>query len=149
MKKIIILIAIAAAAMASVSCEKDVRNAPESVQAVFDRMYPGAFMVEWEVYRGRYTADFQFDGHEMEANFEKNGQWLWSKTEILMSEVPEAVILAARAFDGGKWVIDDIDHYTRSSGEPEYYRVEYDRTGSERERVAYFRPDGVQVKNVS
>ena len=82
----------------------------------------------------------------MEAQFDKDGNWLWSKTEISLSEVPEKVLEVARNYNDGKWAIDDIDYYQRSSGVTEYYRVEYERKNSDRERVLYVQPDGVTFK---
>lgn len=137
---------ISAALLAGTSCERDIHKAPEAVARTFDTMYPGAEMVEWERQMGNYTADFFFDGHEMEAQFDKNGTWLWSKTELLLSEVPEAVKQAIDKENDGKWTVDDIEYYTRSSGETEYYRVTLEKEYSEIERILYIRPEGTLFK---
>lgn len=130
----------------TVSCERDIAHAPKPVESAFNEKYPGATMVEWEKLLGNYKAEFFFDDHEMEAQFDKEGKWLWSKTEILLSEVPDVVFQAARSYNDGKWRIDDIDYYQRSYGEKEYYRVDYEKENSEAERTVYILPDGTYFK---
>lgn len=130
----------------TVSCEQDIKKAPASVENAFNEKYPGATMVEWGKQMGFYNAEFFFNEHEMEAQFDKDGSWLWSKTEILLSEVPDSVFEAAKNYNDGKWNIDDIDYYQRSSGEMEYYRVDYEQDYSDIERIVYIRPDGTIFK---
>ena len=147
MNRFLMLVALGAVALSgAISCEQDVKSAPSSVETAFQAKYPGASMVEWEKQLGNYLVEFFFGSHEMEAQFDKEGNWLWSKTEISLSEVPEKVLEVARNYNDGKWAIDDIDYYQRSSGVTEYYRVEYERENSDRERVLYVQPDGVTFK---
>ena len=125
------------------SCEKSIINTETvSVEDVFNEKYPGATMVEWERHANYYEVEFFYNGHEMEAHFDKDGKWLWTKTEVRITEVPATVIEAAKNYDNGKWEIDDIDYYERSSGEREYYKVELEQRRSDIEKTIYIRPDG-------
>ena len=126
----------------TVSCEQEIKKAPTAVENAFHEKYPGATMVEWEKQMGSYHAEFFFNEHEMEAQFDKDGSWLCSKTEIILSEVPDIVFEAAKNYNDGKWNIDDIDYFQRSSGEMNYYRVNYEHDYSDIERIVYIRPDG-------
>lgn len=145
-RPMMMLAAGAALLTVALSCEQDITKAPKAVETAFDGRYPGATMVEWERQVGYYHAEFFFDGHEMEALFDKGGDWRWSKTEILLSEVPDVVFEAAKNQYDGKWNIDDIDYYQRSSGEREYYRVDYEKENSDSERTVYIRPNGSVFK---
>ena len=126
-------------------CEKDDVKAPEAVKTSFNAMFPGATRVEWEKERGLYKAEFRIDLHEKDAWFEKDGTWVRTKTDIALSEVPAVVMQTAKDNQGASWVIEDIDYYEQATGVTAYYRVEYEKSGSDKERSIRIRPDGTLV----
>lgn len=127
------------------ACEMDIHKAPQAVQGSFSLMFADATQVEWEKEIFLYKAEFESDAHEKEAWFEKDGTWKRTKTEILLSEVPELVLAAANEYKDGAWEIDDIDYYQQSEGVKEFYCVEFDKENSEKERTVRIRPDGTII----
>ena len=131
------------------SCKRHLTKAPEDIHRSFSAMYPDATMVEWESEAGNFTADFFSNDHEMAAKFDVDGKWIWSKTEVLLTEVPDEVFESVSDFDDHKWEVERVDHYTRSTGEKEYYRIEYSRDNSDFGKIAYIRPDGTVFRSVN
>ena len=96
MKKIMMIMAVALAALAMISCERYEDGRPQKdVRNEFSKMYPNAFDVEWE-WDGTYW-DVSFEtgsrpnGTEHEAWYDKTGSWLRTKTEIAVSAVPQEI----------------------------------------------------------
>ena len=96
MKKIMMIMAVALAALAMISCERYEDGRPQKdVRNEFSKMYPNAFDVEWE-WDGTYW-DVSFEtgsrpnGTEHEAWYDKTGSWLRTKTEIAVSAVPQKI----------------------------------------------------------
>jgi len=131
------------------SCEMDLRHAPVPVQKSFDSLFPEAHHVRWEKEMTLYKAEFHNASHEMEAWFEKDGTWKRSKTELLLSEVPDTVLQATKEFSKGAWEIDDIDYYEQPAGIQAFYRIEFDKEHSERERILRLRPDGTIITDLN
>ena len=146
MKRLAILFIGTLIITALFSCTRSITHAPAKIHESFSAMYPEASDVEWEVELGKYTADFISGRHEMEAGFDKDGKWLWSKREILLTEVPEAVRNTANLYDEGIWDIENIEYIERASGNTEYYKVEYEKDYSEYVRIAYIHPDGTTIR---
>lgn len=146
MKTCIRIIALAAALIAGAACEMVIKKAPDAVARRFGEMYPGAAQVEWEKEGGTYTAEFLYEKHEMEAEFAEDGTWQRSKADILLTEVPDPVYNAILELSENRWEVDDIEHFTCADGDPEYYRITFDRDFSAHERVAHIAPDGSVLK---
>ncbi len=97
MKKMMILAALAAAMMTILSCDRYEDGRPsKDVRNEFARMYPDAFDVEWE-WEGKYW-DVSFEtgsrpnGIEHEAWYDTDGSWIMTKTEVLLSSVPQKIM---------------------------------------------------------
>ena len=136
MKKIIAAII---ASLVVASCY-DVNKAPESVQSAFETMFPGAAQVEWEKELKVYRAEFVYDGRELEACFTSEGKWIQTSTGILLTELPEAVLAAARKCSD--WEIDDVAFCERAEGIQAYYLIEYEKKYSSRRKSLRILPDG-------
>lgn len=105
-------------------CAFDIRQAPKTVRNTFDSMFPGATRVEWEKVMSTYKAEFYHDGHEKEAQFESDGTWQRTRTELSFFDIPAPVMETAREFS--RLDIDDVSLYEQAKGVPAFYLIEYD-----------------------
>lgn len=138
MKKM--LIALLLLFLAFVTSCYDVHKAPKKVQNAFDSMFPESTRVEWERELSVYKAEFIHDGHEKDAWFSPDGVWMNTRTKILLTEVPDAVLSAAHEYSD--WDIDDVVYCERAEGIKAYYLIEYDKEYSEQEKTVRILPDG-------
>jgi hypothetical protein len=106
-------------------------------------MFPGSTHVEWDKDLSTYTADFYYDGHEKEAQFDEDGNWMRTKTELAIAEVPVSVMDAVRDYCDRK--IDDVYLYEQASGVAACYVIEFDQDMSLREKQLHILPDGTIV----
>ena len=136
MKKLVYLLSALLAVMA---CH-EVYKAPKPVQDSFEAMFPGATNLDWEKEMGLYKAEFDHDGHEKEAWFSAEGEWSRTETEVRLSEVPETVLNTAREWCD--WEIEDVFFCERADGGQSYYKFEFEKDFSDREKVLHVRPNG-------
>lgn len=116
---------------------------PQAVTEFIAQQYPGARIIGGERERNPlYVLEVDiYDGSVLrEVRFDAANQWVQTKTEILLSEVPSAVLDALRASQYGTWRIDEVDHY--ASPAREWYRFELDEPASDRELEIDILPDG-------
>ena len=139
MKKML-LFALLTIVFLFVGCALEIRQAPKPVQNAFDSMFPGATHVEWEKVMSIYKAEFYHDGHEKEAQFEGDGTWQRTKTELSFFDVPAPIMETAREFC--PWDIDDISLHEQSKGVPAFYLIEYDRDHAPGEKLLRVLPNG-------
>ena len=118
----------------------DVNKAPECVQSTFEIMFPGTTQVEWEKELKVYRAEFVYNRHEREACFTSDGKWIQTSTGILLTELPEAVLAAARKCSD--WEIDNVAFCERAEGIQAYYLIEYEKKYSSRRKSLRILPDG-------
>ena len=78
-------------------CTFDIRQAPKPVRSAFDSMFPGATHVEWEKVMSTYKAEFYHEGREKEVQFDSDGTWQRTKTEL--SFFDSIVYLAEEAWN--------------------------------------------------
>lgn len=128
MRKLFILLAaasICSAAYAGPVMDDDIAKAPKKVEKAFQKMYPGAKDIEWELKRDIYAVDFKIDGKDAEAYFNADGIWLRSKEDVNASSVPAAVKKAVKeAYPDFK--IEDYDLVKDARGN-EFYSVEIEK----------------------
>ena len=128
MRKLLILLAadsICSAAYAGPVMDDDIAKAPKKVEKAFQKMYPGAKDIEWELKRDIYAVDFKIDGKDVEAYFNAEGTWLISKEDVNASSVPAAVKKAVKeAYPDFK--IEDYDLVKDARGN-EFYSVEIEK----------------------
>ena len=128
MRKLLILLAaasICSAAYAGPVMDDDIAKAPKKVEKAFQKMYPGAKDIEWELKRDIYAVDFKIDGKDVEAYFNAEGTWLRSKEDVSASSVPAAVKKAVKeAYPDFK--IEDYDLVKDARGN-EFYSVEIEK----------------------
>lgn len=130
MKRMMIILAVSFAALAMISCEKYEDGRPQKdVRNEFSKMYPDAFDVEWD-WEGTYW-DVSFrtgsrpNGTEHEAWYDKTGNWIRTKTEIMLSSVPQQIrdFLAADSDYGtAPFADNDAEYIETPSGN--FYRFD-------------------------
>ncbi len=128
MKKIFAILATAATLLILGSCEKyEDGRPPKGAINEFERMYPGAFDIEWDYEGTHWEVSFETgrrpNGTEHEAKFDLSGSWIETKTEILYGNVPQEVRDAFLAKYADARLDDNtVDFYQTPSGE--FYRFD-------------------------
>lgn len=79
--------------------------------------YPGARITEIDREQGMTEVDIIDGRTPRELLFDGNDAWLYTKTEVRRSEVPQAVADALAASEYAAYRIDDIDHYLTPDAE--------------------------------
>ena len=138
MKRILILLAIAAAVVMAASCEKYEDGKPsKDVRAEFAKMYPDAWDVEWERSNGEYwVVSFETgsrsNGTERKAWYDRGGVWIQTVTEILLSDVPQDIknYLQASEYGQAQFEDNDAEYFETQSGE-DFYRFDMVTAGRE------------------
>ncbi len=118
---------------------------PEVVERVFEKQYPDAKDVEWEVdSNGYWEADFSLEDVKYRADFRESGQWIETETSIEFSELPDAVQTAVRESypDEDISEVEKVDSALRGV----FFDVEFERAGKNQD-VEYL-ANGERVKKV-
>ena len=87
MKKMLLLTLLSLLLLLA-GCTIGIKQTPKAVRQAFDALFPGATHVEWESVLSTYKAEFYHDGHEKEAQFDKDGSWRRTKTELTFLDIP-------------------------------------------------------------
>ncbi len=94
MKKMFLLL-LCAATMSNFAFAQDKKisndQVPGAVSSAFKAKFPTVADAKWEMEGTNYEACFKQNGSEVSANFDKDGNWLETETEIKVSELPPAV----------------------------------------------------------
>lgn len=134
----------AAAFISNTACSQNsnkmpVDKVPTAVITAFNAKFPAAAKIGWEMEnQTEYEAVFRLNRHEVSANFDKDGNWLSTETEIEKSELPAAVQAALKA-GFGDYKIEEA-YKIESVKEGISYEVEIEK-GKETLEVV-FSPDG-------
>ncbi len=91
MKHILVLSALLALAPAAAFAAASKTKPPQAVLQAFQKAYPNAEDVDWEMEDGMYEAEFEQGDKEQSATFTATGQLIETETEIAVSELPAAV----------------------------------------------------------
>ncbi|MEI6124702.1 MAG: PepSY-like domain-containing protein [Bacteroidota bacterium] len=104
MKKIfLMLIAMLLISGFSYSQKVTADKVPAEVKTAFQKMFPTATKVAYEMEKADYEISFMLDGTECSANFDKTGKWLETETELNDAQIPAAVkATLAKEFEGYK-----------------------------------------------
>lgn len=132
MKKIIIALAILAASMTALSCDRyDDGRPPKVVRELFSEMFPGAKDVEWEVEMGYWKVSFEtgtgVSRVDSEAWYNDAGEWVRTETERFPSSLPEDIKTILNSSEYASAMIDDVK-YVQTPSE-EYYQFELSVAG--------------------
>lgn len=123
------------------SCAQTIssQEAPEAVQANFEKMYPGENDPDWHIdSHGFYEAHFKTEGIHYRADYTKDGAWFETETNIKKKELPEAIRKAIKK-QFPEYDIAEIEK-VQSASKGLFYDVEFKRKGKNKD--VEFREDG-------
>lgn len=138
MKRILTLLALAAAVVMASSCEKYEDGKPsKDVRNEFAKMYPDAKDVEWERYgEGDWAVSFetgQGKGRtDRKAFYDKNGNWIQTITDVLLADVPQNIknYLQESEYGGAQFEDNDAEYFETQTGD-DFYRFDLVMGGRE------------------
>ncbi len=135
---------IALAAVALLMCQACAqKNVPPAIQRSFDSQYPSARSVDWEQEdEGRWEAEFKNNGSELSAEYDAEGNLLFTKWSIDENDVPAAVREALEQLYNG-YEIEEADKVEMADGSMAY-ELEIEKSGDEWEVM--FTPDGELIE---
>ena len=133
MKKIIIALAILAASMTALSCDRyEDGRPPKVVREHFADMFPKAKDVEWEVEMGYWKVSFETGTGtsrvDSEAWYNETGEWVRTETDRFLSSLPEEIKAIISSSEYASAMIDDVK-YVQTPSE-EYYQFELTVAGA-------------------
>lgn len=131
MKRIFTILTIALTVTAAMSCEKYEDGKPsKDVRAEFSKMYPDAWDVEWERYGGGdWVVSFETgrrpDGTDHKAFYDKNGNWIQTITDVLLSDVPQNIknYLQESEYGHAQFEDNDAEFFETQDGS-DFYRFD-------------------------
>src|SRR5262245_46284204 len=92
MKSLIFVLLCAALMSKAADAQKITADkVPAAVTSAFKAKFPAATKATWELEQGEYEAGFIVNGEKTSANFDKEGKWLETETEIKVDALPAAV----------------------------------------------------------
>ena len=131
MKRIFTILTIALTVTAAMSCEKYEDGKPsKDVRAEFSKMYPDAWDVEWERYGGGdWVVSFETgrrpDGTDRKAFYDKNGNWIQTITDVLLSDVPQNIKNYLQESEYGQAQFEDNDaEFFETQDGGDFYRFD-------------------------
>ena len=131
MKRIFTILTIALTVTAAMSCEKYEDGKPsKDVRAEFSKMYPDAWDVEWERYGGGdWVVSFETgrrpDGTDHKAFYDKNGNWIQTITDVLLSDVPQNIKNYLQESEYGQAQFEDNDaEFFETQDDGDFYRFD-------------------------
>lgn len=126
MKNIIMLL-IATMSMHFASGQKiKSSSVPASVVSGFKQKFPNVKKAKWEMETATiYEAEFKQNGEEISANFDANGAWLETETEIEAKDLPQSISDKLKA-DFNGYEIEEASKI-ESAALGFYYEVEIEK----------------------
>ena len=129
------LIAIAALLLfTTVTKAQDIpaSNVPSVVLNTFNKAFPGALKIEWEMKAELYNAEFKLNRREHEVWINPKGAIVKHKKELRSAELPAAVANSIKQNYKGLR-IDDVDRY--EEGKQFFYKIELKKLGQPDQKV--------------
>ncbi len=105
------------------SQDLNVKDVPSVILNKFQKEYPKAFDIEWEMDGGNYNVDFEIGQKDFEIWYAPSGEIIRKKEELTKSELPKSILEKInKEYSGYK--VDDIKKITE--GTKVVYLVELD-----------------------
>ncbi|MBS1668940.1 MAG: PepSY-like domain-containing protein [Bacteroidetes bacterium] len=118
-------------------------KAPSAVSKAFEQRFANAKHVKWGKENAKeYEADFVLNGIKMSANFDLQGNWKETETEIAITQLPVAVSSSVREHYQGS-TIEGASKIEKPDGKI-IYETDLKWKGKKKEVELY--PDGKLVK---
>lgn len=145
-----ILLCASLAIMSLQACDKsddESKFVSQQAKQALAEKYSDAKRVEWDVEGNYVVAEFSTNySGEVSAWFDNSGKWYMTKTDILFSQLPEAVQTSFAAGEYAMWRVDDIDKVERQAAEP-FYVIEVER--QDFDVVLHYTSSGEVVKDIA
>ncbi|WP_316811603.1 PepSY-like domain-containing protein [Pedobacter heparinus] len=109
-----------------------VKDVPAAVMNAFNRAFPKAVKVEWEMKGDLYNADFDVERRDHEVWLNNKGAIVKHKQELRSRELPAVVSQSLKKNFKGFW-IDDVDKY--EVAKQFFYKVELKTMSQEKNVV--------------
>jgi Putative beta-lactamase-inhibitor-like, PepSY-like len=117
-------------------------KAPATVIKSFQQKFPDAQKVKWgKEDSSEWEADFILMGRKSSANFDENGMWLETESEIPASQLPDNVVKAVNASYPGYKIIGSAKIESAKSG----ILFETDIKSGLKTKEVIFKEDGTLV----
>ncbi len=104
---------------------------PMQANGYMEANYPDARIIEVDFENGVVEVDINDNGTFREVYFTADGEWIRTVTDIHPRNMPQVVSDAIAATEYAAWMVDDVDFV--QSPEGEWYEVDMEQRGSERE----------------
>jgi len=119
MKKVILILAIAAMGVTAGAQSVKESDVPSSVKTAFSSKYPGTTVDKWEKDNGNYDAKIKDGGVAKCVVIDSKGNWVKTKTHIDASALPQNVTdYVSKNYSGKK--ISEAWKVNKASGEISY-----------------------------
>ncbi len=93
MKKYTMIMAAMFMAISFTACSQS--KVPEAVKTAFNKKFPAAKEVEWgQEGKTQWEAEFDLNEKDVSANFDLQGNWKETETDMKVSELPAVVVKA-------------------------------------------------------
>lgn len=147
MKKVILIVAVVCTCFANTSFGQDIpqSNVPSVIVNSFQKAYPNAADVEWEMKKDLYKVDFEIGaGIDHSLWYDNTGKLIKHKEAITKGSLPQAVLDKIKTdFPGHR--IEDVSKITK--GDKVTYKMEL--KSAKEEWKATFDATGTLIKKIA
>ena len=132
MKKII---SLSITLMMFVSNAICITHIPESILKKFNQKFPNATEVKWRKENSKeYEANFFLNGIKYSTNYNINGDWLETESEIFFKDLPEVIRDAFYKKFGKETIIKSVEKIEKNDSSVNY-EIEYKSSIKKREII--------------
>lgn len=148
LKAFVLAAMIMSLGMLSTSMTSAQIDVPTAVKTAFQNKFPTAKKVKWELEKeGEYEAEFKLNGVETSANFQEDGTWIGTETEIKHKDLPQAVKgKIAELFSG--YEVEEVE-LCEKPDQPSIYEVELENAQDDTKIKAEFAADGNLIRQTN
>lgn len=112
------------------------RKIPADVTEAFRSRYPHAERVAWKDDLRSFEAQFVLNNYEMSANFNSNGDWLYSNRKMKYDALPEAVKDGFGKSKYTGWQMGSVYEVSKNM-EPLQYRILVKKSGVQKKYLFF------------
>lgn len=144
--KVIIFMLFGIAGLILIGCNNKKQYRPDAdIVSAMNAKYPKATKIEWERKHNYEVAEYDENGVNSKAWFDKNGKWVMTESNLKYSGLPGAIRNNFERSMYGNWKKGDVDKVEREGMQPVYV-VEVEKEGQDVD--LYYTANGMLVKTV-
>jgi hypothetical protein len=137
--KTFIVISMLSVVMSTQAQNLKANEIPENVRLAFSNKFPDVKKVKWSKENANeFEGEYKINGIEKSSNFDKDGQWLVTETEIKSEQLPVAVMAVIKK-DFSDFKIEEAEKAETASNQL-FYEVTLEKKESNLE--VKFSPEG-------